>query len=89
MTAHQENRWHLDKKVPISIIMVLVIQAVSGLWFIADLKKDIEMVKLVQVLQRERDDRQDRTGAEQVALVRADIQELSKKLDRLIEREHK
>ena len=34
--------WHLDKKVPITIVVVIVIQLFGGLWFLAKLDGKIE-----------------------------------------------
>lgn len=82
----QSDGWHLDKKVPISIIAVLVMQAVAGLWVIAEIRSDVNVLKAAQIAQRALDDRQDKTTADAVALVRGDIQELGRKMDRLIER---
>ena len=79
--------WHLDKKVPISIIFALLIQASMGLWAIADIKKDVELLKDARGVQRDRDVRQDVAQAEAVGLVRGDIKEVGAKLDRLLERE--
>ena len=81
-----DNRWHLDKKVPVGIILVLLFQGVAGIWAIADIKKDVELLKDARVEQRERDTRQDKAAAEAANLVRSDIKALSDKLDRLIER---
>lgn len=78
--------WHLDKKVPISIIAVLVMQAVAGLWVIAEIRSDVNVLKAAKLAQEARDDRQDKTTADAVNLVRGDIQELGRKMDRLIER---
>ncbi len=85
-TPPQDNRWHLDKKVPVAIILILIFQGVSGIWVIADIKKDVELLKDARVEQKERDKAQDKATAEAVALVRQDIKEVSGKLDRLIER---
>lgn len=82
----QDNRWHLDKKVPVGIIMVLLFQGVAVIWYIADIKKDVELLKDNRVEQRDRDARQDRAATEAVNLVRSDIRTLGEKLDRLIER---
>lgn len=89
MSSDKETGWHLDKKVPITLILVLTLQGVTGLWFIADMKKDIELLKAAMVEQHLRDERQDRSTADAVSLVRQDIRELSNKLDRLIERKSK
>jgi hypothetical protein len=82
----QDNRWHLDKKVPVGIILVLLFQGAAGIWAIADIKKDVELLKDARIEQRDRDSRQDRATAEAVNLVRSDIKALSDKMDRLIER---
>lgn len=89
--------WHLDKKVPISIILTLLIYGISGLWFVADIKRDVEVLKAQQILQhareaeamaqqRDRDERQDRSVSEALAQVRDAVREGNAKLDRLIER---
>ena len=86
MAQQDENRWHLDKKVPISLMLVLLMQGVAGVWAVADIKKDVELLKAAMIEQRYRDERQDKTTAEAVMQVRSDIKEVSQKLDRLIER---
>jgi hypothetical protein len=86
MSEPTDNHWHLDKKVPISIILVIVMQGIAGLWVVADIKKDVEVLKAAMFEQRSRDERQDKATADAVALVRQDIQEVSRKVDRLIER---
>lgn len=85
----EAEHWTLDKKVPISIIVALLTQASLGLWAVADIKKDVEILKTQIVVQRERDERQDRQSTDAVSLVRSDIKEVSSKLDRLIEKPHK
>lgn len=81
-----DNGWHLDKKVPISIILVIVMQGVAGLWVVADIKKDVEVLKAAMIAQRERDDRQDKASIDAATLIRSDLRELGQKMDRLIER---
>ena len=88
-TQDEDKQWHLDRKVPVSIIAVVVSQFLGGMWVIADIKKDIEVLKASFVVQHERDDRQDKASNEAVNLVRQDIKEVSQKLDRLIERPRK
>ena len=86
MAQQDENRWHLDKKVPISLMLVLLMQGVAGVWAVADIKKDVELLKAAMIEQRFRDERQDKATADAVLQVRADIQGIGQKLDRLIER---
>lgn len=37
-----EEAWHLDKKVPIALIVVLIAQFLGGLWFMARLDSRVE-----------------------------------------------
>ena len=53
---------------------------------IADIKKDVEILKASMVQQRERDDRQDKASIDAASLIRSDLRELGQKMDRLIER---
>lgn len=80
------NEWHLDKKVPLSLIFAMLVQAAMVVWAIADIKKDVEVLKAAMVHQGSRDDRQDRAAAEAVLLVREDIKEVKTLLNRVVER---
>lgn len=80
------GQWHLDKRVPVGIILALLVQAGGVVWFFAEMKKDIELLKAAQAQQHERDARQDKAHDDGISLLRSDIQELGRKLDRLIER---
>lgn len=85
--ASEEDRWHLDKKVPISIIVALLIYGVSGLWVIADIKKDVEVIKAQLIYQKERDDVQDIARDSLLGLLRTQLANIEVKLDRIIESE--
>lgn len=37
-----DESWHLDKKVPVAIIVVLIGQFLGGMWFLAKLDSKIE-----------------------------------------------
>lgn len=80
------DHWHLDRKVPISIIVTLLIYGLSGMWFVADIKRDVEVLKAAQQAQRDRDERQDRAVSESLQQLRDAVREGNAKLDRLIER---
>lgn len=83
--------WHLDKKVPITLIFALLVQGATTLWFIAKLDARITMLELTRLdsraQQRERDDRQDAANADAFAQVRQQLLNMDGKLDRLIERQ--
>ena len=82
----KEGQWHLDKKVPLSLIFAMLVQAAMVIWAIADIKKDVEVLKAAMVQQLDRDSRQDRAAADAVGLVREDIKEVKVMLSRLIDR---
>ena len=84
--SDKEGQWHLDKKVPLSLIFAMLVQAAMVIWAIADIKKDVEVLKAAMVQQIDRDNRQDRAGAEAVDLVREDLREVKSMLQKLLER---
>ena len=82
-----DNQWHLDKKVPLSLIFAMLIQAGMVIWAIADIKKDVEVLKSTMAAQADRDNRQDRSAYEAVALVREDLREVKALLGRILEQQ--
>lgn len=81
-----DDSWHLDKKVPISLIVAVLVQAGMGIWAIADIKKDVELLKVESVRQHERDERQDKSTSEAVLLLRQQLERMESKIDRLVEK---
>jgi hypothetical protein len=37
MDEHYENRWHLDKRVPLALIIAITAQTAAGIWFMSKL----------------------------------------------------
>jgi hypothetical protein len=81
--------WHLDKKVPLSLIFAMIVQAGMVILAIADIKKDVEILKAQSTLQVTRDTRQDSDMREAMSLLREQFSGMNSKLDRLIERDRK
>lgn len=93
----RSRSWHLDRRVPIAIILTLAAQVAIGVWWASKLDSRVERLEQAQVLQRERDQRQDRQMADAdaqqerrlldaVAQLRAHLDRIDAKLDRLIEK---
>jgi cytochrome oxidase assembly protein ShyY1 len=40
-----EREWHLDKKVPIALILTILIQTVAAFWFVARLDHRVEALE--------------------------------------------
>ena len=78
--------WHLDKRVPISIIATLFVQLAVGLWFVSKLESRVESLERNVISQQARDDRQDRALLDGTAALNARLDRIDGKLDRLIER---
>ena len=78
--------WHLDKKVPLTLIFAMMVQAAMVVWAIADIKKDVEVLKMQSAAQAARDTRQDDEMHEAMRLLREQFMSMNAKLDRLIER---
>ena len=86
MTAPTKESWHLDKKVPLSLIFAMLIQAAMVIWAVADIKKDVEILKSRVATQSDRDDRQDKTLGEVVSRLQTQLERMDGKMDWLIEK---
>lgn len=84
-----EQGWRLDKKVPLSLILAMIVQVAMVIMAIADIKKDVEVLKAQVLVQGNRDTRQDSDMREAMTILRSSFNELNNKLDRLIERSRK
>lgn len=81
----QKEHWHLDRKVPIGIIVVLLLQGGGGLWFISKLESRVFALESKEVSQRDRDDRQDNAVKDAMASFARQLERIDAKLDRLVE----
>ena len=84
--APVDHGWHLDKKVPLSLIFAMLVQAGMVIVAISDIKKDVEFLKMQVRAQADRDARQDTDMKEAMTLLRESLGTLNNKIDRLIER---
>ena len=79
--------WHLDKKVPLTLIFAMLCQGAMVIWAIADIKKDVELLRADSIVLHQRDSHQSTDLHESVSLVREQYLEISDRLQRLIERQ--
>jgi len=86
MTPPQKETWHFKKEIQVSHLITTITIAVAAVVYAGKIEQRVALLEAAQVQQRERDERQDKATADAVALVRSDIQEVSRKLDRLIEK---
>ena len=83
----RDQSWHLDKKVPVSLIIAMVAQVVAVTWFFAELKQDIELLKAEVAVQKEADKYIMEIQKDDMKIIQGHYARLEAKLDRLIERE--
>ena len=78
--------WHLDKKVPLSLIAAMVAQVVVVTMFFADIKRDVELLKADIIVLHQRDSAIEALNRDGLKGVNDHLVRLETKLDRLIER---
>lgn len=82
----EQPGWHLDKKVPITLILVLLMQGVAGILAVAEIKKDVELLKADNIALHTADTRVVQEAKEDRQIMRESLSDLNRKVDRLIER---
>lgn len=78
-----DNGWHLDKKVPIGIIIAIIIQTFSLGWFVARMESRITAL---EISQSQRADERDRliTMEERLKAALESMARIERQLDRLV-----
>ena len=87
--SSQSESWHLDKKVPISLIIAILSQFALAILAYGDIKKDVELLKQDTVALHQRDTQQSDSLKDALKLMQDQFSRLDAKLDRLIERGQK
>jgi hypothetical protein len=85
----EQSGWHLDKKVPLGLIFTILLQAGMVIWAIADIKKDVELLKQDAASLHVRDSQQADSFREALKMMQDQFMRMDSKLDRLIERNGK
>ncbi len=89
IVERREAHWHLDKKIPLGLIVAAVVQASALVGSYYKIVSDIELLKAdVQTLHT-RDNKTENDLRIAIEEVKAQYVRLDQKLDRLIERGHK
>jgi Tfp pilus assembly protein PilO len=84
-----DNGWHLDKKVPISLIVAMTVQLIGIVMYLAQMKQDIELLKQDTASLHVRDTTNSDSLREALRTMQEQFTRLDGKLDRLIERGQK
>ena len=82
----EEEGWHLDKRVPLSLIAAMVAQVVVVTMFFADIKRDVELLKADVITLHQRDSKMETDTRDALRSNNEHLNRIDQKLDRLIER---
>lgn len=92
MTIDENQHWHLDRKVPITLIFVIIMQAVAGMAYVGRMEarfdQRIALLEADSKSQHDREVEQSKTRASEVAALVSRFDRFEQKLDRLYERDH-
>jgi len=81
--------WHLDRKVPISLILTIILLAVGGMSGYSDLKKEIALMQSEIGTLQKADDRQADALKDALGGLQSQLNRMEANLYRLIERREK
>lgn len=86
--SSQNTDWHLDKRVQVSHVIATATAVLALVVYMTSIKQDVEIVKSqiasVMLVQRERDERQDRATMDMIVLLRVQLNRMEEKQDRLL-----
>lgn len=91
MSADQDERtnsgrWHLKREIQIGHIITTLTVAVSVIVYVGKIEQRVAILEAQEATQRERDERQDKIASESLSMLRAQLDRIDSKLDRLMER---
>lgn len=78
--------WHLKKELQLGHIVTTLSVAVSVIWYVGKMEQRIALVEQQMVAQREMMLAADKTTVDAVVALRAHLDRIDAKLDRLVER---
>jgi hypothetical protein len=87
MNSGSLGEWHLDKRVPISLILFVLLQAVSTIWFASKLDSRLTRLEEEKILQHETDRTQDQERKDVLNMLMARMDRVDAKLDQIMIRQ--
>jgi len=88
--APVEPGWHLKKEIQLGHVFTTLTVAFSCFLYVSKIENRLTLVEQLQTsaisAQHERDDRQDKTNAELMQLVRTQLERMEGKIDRIAEK---
>jgi len=72
-----DRHWHLDKKIPVAIIVAIAIQTAGGIWWAATINARVNAIEIAQTASAPQGDRLTRLEV-QVEVVKEGIGEIKR-----------
>lgn len=85
MTIRNDENWHLDKRVPVALIITLAIQTGGFIWWASALNERVKILEMVTASAPIQADRLTRVE-EQVRTMQRDVTEIKADIKSLIKR---
>jgi len=86
MSPENENHWHLDKKVPVSLIFAILVQTAGAFWFASDISNRVshlEETNSVRLTGIENTRNMNRVVTERVIRLEVTLQNTNKLLEEI------
>ena len=85
-----DGRWHLKKEIQLGHVFTTVTVAFSCFVYVNKIENRLAIVErqteVAVTAQRDRDERQDKSTADLVAMLRTQLERMESKLDRIVEK---
>ena len=82
-----KDRWHLKREIQLGHLLTTLGLTITALTYVSKMDSRIQLLEQQVIVQRERDERQDKSNADALNSVQRALDRANDKLDRLIERE--
>lgn len=79
------NGWHLKKEIQLGHLITTLTVMVSAVIYVGRIDQRVAVLEAATVAQHDRDERQDRAATEERLVIRAQLDKINDKLDRLVE----
>lgn len=77
--------WHIKKEIQLGHLVSTIVIAISVVLYVSKLEQRIALIEAQVATQRDRDDRQDKSTGDALSLLRAQLERMETKLDRVLE----
>ncbi len=84
-TSNESAGWHLKKEIQLGHIITTLTVGISAVVYIQKIEQRVAVIEAEVIHQKERDAMQDKNTAEAFLMMRAQLERIDAKLDRLIE----